>query len=216
MKKYILSLLLLLLSMHCASAQSTIGVFSCPANQFINGFTLGQQPTCSGGGTGTVTSITIAAGNAIIVSGTCTITTSGTCTVAADIANNANVWAGTTNKLLDAHIAQTAIAAQIVSISTATFTPNFINGINFDITLIHASCPCTIASPLNVFAGISGYLTVNQSASGSDLVTTWGSVWKFPGGIKPTLTTDVNAVDTLPFYCRTTSFCEITFVGNFK
>ncbi len=178
---------------------------------------VGQVFGCNSGlGTGSVTSITIAPGVGILATGTCTITTAGTCTIADDIATNSDIWAGTADKIMDAHGAQTAVQPVTLAISTATFAPDLAAGINFEITLVHASCPCTIASPANVPAGQSGFLTVSQSSSGSDLVNTWGANWKFSGGTPPTLSTSANAVDTLSYYCRTTTFCEATFVGDFR
>ncbi len=172
-------------------------------------------PTC-GTGSGSVTNATIAAGNGILATGTCTITTTGTCTIADDVATNSNIWAGTANKILDAAGAQSAVAPQNIAISTATFTPVTANGINFEITLVHASCPCTLANIASPPVGQSFYLTVIQSATGSDTIGTWGTNYKFSGGTKPTLSTGANAVDILPIYCRTSTFCAVVFAGNFQ
>ncbi len=177
-----------------------LGTVNVASGLYVNGKALA--------GAGTVTSVTCGDG---LTGGA--ITNSGTCAV--DTALNANVWGGTANKILDTHVAQTSIAPVALVISTSTFTPNFALGINEDITLIHASCPCIIASPTNTYAGLSGFLTIVQSSTGSDTVT-WGSNWKFAGGSAPTLTTTANAVDILPYYCRTTSFCLVGFSGDVK
>jgi hypothetical protein len=101
--------------------------------------------------------------------------------------------------------AQTFTAAQrgqpaTLSISTATFTPNFDTAQNFSITLIHASCPCTIANPSTTpVAGQSGMIAVAQSSTGSD-TTSWGSQYKFAGATAPTLSTGANNVDFFPYY----------------
>ncbi len=177
-----------------------VGTINVSSGFFVNGVALA--------GTGTVTSVICGTG---LTGGT--ITSSGTCAI--DIASNANVWSGTASKLLDAHVAQTSIAPVPLVISTSTFTPAFASGINEEITLIHASCICTIANPTGVYAGLSGFLTIIQSSTGSDTVT-WGGNWKFPGGTAPTLSTAANAVDILPYYCRTTSFCVVGFSGDVK
>jgi len=159
---------------------------------------------------GTLTSIS--QGNGIVATPN---PITGTGTIAANIAGNNDIYAGTTNKLIDAAGAQSSIAPVALTISTATFTPAFGSGggINEEITLVHASCPCTIANPTGVYAGLSGFLTIIQSSTGSDTVS-WGGNWKFAGGTAPTLSTAANAIDVLPFYCRTTTFCAVTFVGN--
>jgi hypothetical protein len=127
-----------------------------------------------------------------------------------------DIWAGTSNKFLDAASAQAALAPQNIAISGSTYAPVIANGINYEVTLVHASCPCTIANIASPPVGQSFYLTVIQSATGSDTIGTWGTSYKFSGGIKPTLSTGANAVDILPVYCRTATFCAVVFAGNFQ
>jgi hypothetical protein len=127
-----------------------------------------------------------------------------------------DIWAGTSNKFLDAASAQAALAPQAITISGSTYTPVIANGINYEVTLVHASCPCTIANIASPPVGQSFYLTVIQSATGSDTIGTWGTNYKFPGGTHPTLSAGANAVDILPVYCRTATFCAVVFAGNFQ
>ena len=89
-----------------------------------------------------------------------------------------------------------------VTISTATFTPNFNTGQNFEIDLVHASCPCTLANPsTTLVAGQSGMIEIHQSSTGSDTIGTWGSDYQYVGGTASiTLSTSANAVDYLPYY----------------
>lgn len=91
---------------------------------------------------------------------------------------------------------------QSVSISTATYTPNFDTGNNFTLTLVHASCPCTLANPSTTpVAGQSGTIEVIQSATGSDVISTWGSNYTTAGGTSSiTLSTGANARDYLSYY----------------
>lgn len=58
----------------------------------------------------------------------------------------------------------------------------------------------TVINPATMAAGpITLYrLTVVQDATGSRTIT-WGSAFKFPGGVAPTLSTAANAVDELIF-----------------
>jgi hypothetical protein len=102
-----------------------------------------------------------------------------------------------------------------LAINTATFTPDFSTGNNFNITLVHASCPCTIATPLNIVAGMAGQIVVNQSSSGSDTVT-YGSVFKFPSGTAPTLSTAASAVDILSYYVIDATHIAISSGLNFQ
>jgi hypothetical protein len=58
----------------------------------------------------------------------------------------------------------------------------------------------TLANPIGMVAGsfIPYRLTVIQDGTGSRLLT-WGSAYKFPGGVAPTLTTTANRVDEFWF-----------------
>ena len=89
-----------------------------------------------------------------------------------------------------------------ITISTATFTPNFDNAENFTLTLVHASCPCTLANPsTSLVAGQSGVFEIHQSSTGSDTIGTWGSDYQSAGGTASiTLSTGASAVDYLPYY----------------
>lgn len=91
---------------------------------------------------------------------------------------------------------------QTLTISTATYTPNFDTGNNFTMTLVHASCPCTLANPSTTpVAGQSGTIEVIQSATGSDTIGTWGSDYTTAGGTSSiTLSTGANARDYLSYY----------------
>lgn len=128
-------------------------------------------------------------------------------------ANTTDIWTSVAHKFIDPAGANQAIAPTTYAEFGGTFNIAFTNGINGNLALNHTDCPCNIANPTGVYAGLSGNLTLVQSASGSDTVT-WSSVWKFSNGVPPTLTTTANAVDVLPYYCRTPSFCVVTFIGN--
>ena len=94
-------------------------------------------------------------------------------------------------------------AVQTVANSSNTYTPNFNTGQNFNLTLVTACTgagTCTLANPSTTpVAGQSGMIAVTQSASGSDLLS-WGTLYKFAGATKPTLTTTASATDFLPYY----------------
>jgi hypothetical protein len=179
----------------------------------VSGLSPNATVTIPAPGTGTVTSVSITPGPGITQSGS-PITTSGAITVGAIIATNSNIWTGTVDTLIDSASAQSSIATVTLNESGGTFSPNFATAINLELPLSHTDCPCTIANPTNVYAGLSGNITLIQSATGTDTISTWGSTWKFSGGAKPTLSTAANSIDILPYYCRTTTFCVVTLIGG--
>lgn len=147
------------------------------------------------GGSGTVNSGTSGqmaayASTGSSVSGVSGITYSGaTLTAGALVTSAANAW----------NTSQ-SVAPVTDSISTATFTPNFAASNNHNITLVHASCPCTLANPTNIVAGQSGVIVLNQSSSGSDTIGTYGTDYVFTNAAAPTLSTAASAVDELSYY----------------
>lgn len=87
------------------------------------------------------------------------------------------------------------LVRQPISVLTwaATITPDFASANRFHITLGGAT---TIANPTNVVAGQSILIFLKQDGTGSRLVS-WGSNWKFPAAVAPTLTTGANKVDVI-------------------
>ena len=61
----------------------------------------------------------------------------------------------------------------------------------------------TISNPTNLRVG-TYMLIVKQDATGSRTLT-WGTAYKFPAGVKPTLTTTANAIDIISFFCDGTN-----------
>lgn len=96
----------------------------------------------------------------------------------------------------------TAAVTETMTISTATFTPDFGAGVNHQATLVHASCPCTIANPSNIstHVGETGMFDIIQSSTGSDTIGTWGSQYITPGGTSTlTLSTGANNIDHIAY-----------------
>jgi hypothetical protein len=75
----------------------------------------------------------------------------------------------------------------------------------------------TFANPTNMIAGplFLYRLTVVQDAVGSRLIT-WGSAYKFPGGVPPVLSTSANAVDELIFDCDGTNMRLVGFAKDIR
>jgi hypothetical protein len=92
----------------------------------------------------------------------------------------------------------------------ATMTPNFSIANNFAVTLAGNG---TLTNPQTIIPGQSGVVYVAQDSTGSRTLT-YGSWWKFPGGVTPTLTTTALAVDALFYTVRTASSITVNAVLN--
>lgn len=86
--------------------------------------------------------------------------------------------------------------------SSGTWTPNFDTFQHFNIQLVHAECPCTLANPSTTpVAGQTGVIQFIQSATGSDAVSTWGTDYIYSGGTATiALSTSASAKDALSYY----------------
>lgn len=180
-----------------------------PTTSTVNGnatqvLTTGQSAYFISDGTNWVAFLGVGGGG----SGSGTVN-SGTSGQFAYYASSTNVVSGnstyttSTVPLLNAvntFTAGNAVTPATVTISTATFTPNLATSNNHNITLVHASCPCTLANPTNIVAGESGVIVVNQSATGSDFINTYGTDYVFTNNAAPTLSTTASAVDMFSYY----------------
>lgn len=96
----------------------------------------------------------------------------------------------------------------------ATVTPDFSAGIDFRLDLTGTGR--TMANPTNTKIGQKGVIWLGQDATGNRTITTWGSAWKFPGGIKPTLSTAASSWDALTYVVLSSSFIACTFLADMK
>jgi hypothetical protein len=92
-----------------------------------------------------------------------------------------------------------AAAAPIVLLDTAAVAPDFSLGIDFVWQMMAAGR--VINNPLNIKPGQKGMFYLVQGVAGAS-IGTWGSYYKFTGGIKPVLSTSVGAVDAISYSCR--------------
>jgi len=121
-----------------------------------------------------------------------------------------NIGIGTSNPLTTFYLNGSG-ASVINTINFATtMTPNFSIANNFAITL---GGNATLTNPQTAIPGQSGVIYVGQDATGSRTLT-YGSWWKFPGGVTPTLTTTANAVDALFYTVRTANSITVNAVLN--
>jgi hypothetical protein len=92
-------------------------------------------------------------------------------------------------------------AADFVTVGSASsITLNFSSGFNFFVDLAHNA---TFNNPSNVKNGQSGVIVIQQD--GGSKIPTFGSAWKFQGGIAPTFSVADNAVDVLCYVVRNSS-----------
>ena len=73
----------------------------------------------------------------------------------------------------------------------------------------------TINNPANMVPGLLYRLTLVQDATGNRTVT-WGSAYKWPAGIAPTLSTAANAVDELWFTTDGTNMKGCVFAKDIR
>ena len=84
----------------------------------------------------------------------------------------------------------------VVSLTDATsITPDFDVGQNFALTL---GGNRTLAAPTNLDSGQVGSIFITQDGTGSRTLA-FNTVWKFPGGTVPTLSTTAGAVDRIDY-----------------
>ena len=174
----------------------SLSVSGIPSASAINA----KAPLASPTFTGTVT---IPSGANI--AGYATTSSLSSYATTASLANNAE-----TNQT------QTFTAAQRGSISAlsgaGTVTPNFALGNNFSITLSGAT---TFDNPSNLVAGQSGCIVITQS-SGSPYSLSWGSYWKFAGGVAPDATQTASAVDTLAYFVESSTRITARLLSDVK
>jgi hypothetical protein len=159
------------------------------------------------GGTGLTSlgaGVTTALGDNVgATGGICPVGTSG---ANCGLLNGTNVWS-----------AQQSASITTLSISTVTFTPDGSNN-DYSITLVHASCPCTLANPsATPVAGTHGVIYVIQSPTGSDLINIWGNSYLAPGGTAAiTLSTGANAIDALAYVVKDSTHILLSPSTNFS
>jgi hypothetical protein len=140
-------------------------------------------------------------------------------------AYNANILTssaiGSTVQAYDADTAKTDVAqtftaaqrgAYVTLTDAATIATDLSLGNQFQVTL---GGNRTLGAPTNVVAGQSGVIRVVQDGTGSRTLA-YNSVFKFPGGTAPTLTTTANAVDLLAYHVESTTRIAVRFIGDVK
>lgn len=123
------------------------------------------------------------------------------------IATSSQYIAGTANTLVPANVAYTA---ETTTTYGATTTLDFSTFINTAVTLTGNITTMTVS---NVKAGQAGQIRFIQDATGSR-TTVWNSIFKFAGGVTPTLSTGANNVDALEYNCISSTYCVASLLQN--
>ena len=93
----------------------------------------------------------------------------------------------------------------------ATITPDFGANQNFIVTL---GGNRTLANPSNIVVGQTGSIFIVQDATGGRTLS-YGSYFKFPAAIAPTLSTDANAVDRIDYIVKSSTEIHAVFTGAY-
>jgi hypothetical protein len=149
----------------------------------------------------------VTAGSGISVTGTAVANT-GVLSV--------NSSTGAITNVAKTDTAQTFTAAQrgtpVALTDAATVAVDLSLSNNYTLTLAGNR---TLGAPTNQTAGQSGVIVLSQDATGSRTLA-FASVWKFPGGTAPTLTTTASAVDVLAFYVESSTRITARLVSDVK
>jgi len=136
-------------------------------------------------------------------------------TPSADVvaASAAEYRAGTnTTKFISPKTAFDA-AASVTLADAVAVTPDFALGFDFAWTL--GAVGRTLNNPGNIKIGQKGIIVLNQGIAGAT-ITTWGSFYKFPGGIKPSLSITAGAVDILSYSVISANAIACNFAADYK
>lgn len=195
-------------------AGSGIGVSGTPAftvSVATNGVTVGMLAQAGansvlGNFTSSTANITATSVASCSTTGNAVIYTLGTgfgCATGYGLLGINSVWS-----------ASQRVTLSTLTISTATFTPNFDTGADFSITMTSA-CPCTLANPSTTpVAGQHGVIYVTQDGTGSRTFGTWGSSYISAGGTSTiTLSTAASAIDVLSYAVKDSTHIVLTLAA---
>jgi hypothetical protein len=120
---------------------------------------------------------------------------------------------GTNNaKMVTPKTAWDAAAATFSLGTGATVTPSMASGIDF--TWNPSAASITLGNPTNTKVGQKGVNFITTQAANTAI--TWGSNWKFAGGVKPVLSTAAGSTDVLSYVCRSATSIMCTFSVDMK
>ncbi|WP_139024871.1 hypothetical protein [Bradyrhizobium sp. STM 3843] len=127
----------------------------------------------------------------------------------AALANASQYFAGASNVVVPASV---IYQAETTTTYGTTTTFDFSTFINTAVTMVGNITTMTLN---NVKAGQAGTIAFIQDSTGGRTAV-FNSIFKFAGGVTPSLSTTPNAVDVLTYSCRSASFCVASLIPNVK
>lgn len=123
-------------------------------------------------------------------------------------ATGAEFFANTASKVVSVNSAWNAAAALGFSAGAASFTPNLANAADHYWTLNNTTG--NLINPSGAKLGQKGIIVIVSGVAGTKTMT-WGTLYKFPGGIKPVLTSALNAIDVISYvYNNNVMLCNFS------
>lgn len=116
----------------------------------------------------------------------------------------------TSGKALSTDKVWSAASTHATLTDAATVTPDF-NYFDHDWTI--GATGRTLANPTNIKVGQRGTIHITQDGGGSKTITTYGSYYKFPGGVKPTLSVAAGARDRITYEVVSSTQIDCFFAG---
>ena len=168
-----------------------------------------------GGGGGTNTSVELRAGDTYSYLLTTTnhpILFGINSTERARIDSSGRLLVGTTSGSGKLTVSGNAIGTTVALTDAATVATDLSLANYYTLTL---GGNRTLGAPTNQTAGQSGVIVITQDGTGSRTLA-YNSVWKFPNGTVPTLTTTANAVDVLAYYVESASRITCRLINDVK
>jgi hypothetical protein len=183
------------------------------ANAFTSA-TIAGANTAVGTGANAFTSATIAGANNISIAAfnkanTALPNTSGT-TFAGNLNITGNVGIGTTSPTTKLNVFGSASGGITTLTDNTSIVLDMTSNNNFKITLGGSN---TFINPTVMNPGQSGVIEIIQDTNGS-YAPSWGSYWKFPSNIAPTLTTTANSKDVVVYYVSSTTSIVCQLILN--
>jgi hypothetical protein len=124
------------------------------------------------------------------------------------LATVADFLSNVANKLLTTDKVWAA-AVPVTLPNVLVTVPDFSTGIDFIMNMTGSGY--TLSNPTNPKLGQKGILYLVQSSSGNCTITTWGTAYKFAGGVKPALSTAANAIDVISFAVKSATEVDCFF-----
>jgi hypothetical protein len=115
-------------------------------------------------------------------------------------------------KILTTDKVWTAAGQQNAITDAASVTPDFSS---FNTWYPIARAGVTVNNPINTKTGQAGVIVLGPQVAGCS-ITTWGSAWRFPGGVKPTVSTNAGANDALMYRVWDATLIVCSYMNDVK